>query len=363
MYIKSIDLQDFRNYETLSMEPSDKINILYGKNARGKTNLLEAVYTGCTSKSHKYVKERELIRFTKEEAHIKLNIVRSEIPYRIDIHIKKNRAKGIAVNGLALKKASDLLGTVNVIMFSPEDLSLIKAGPAERRRFLDTELCQLDRIYTHDLISYNRVLEQKNRLLKEMNQADDAMLSVYNEQLLSYGRNIIRKREEFLGELSGIIKEKHSAITGGSENLGIFYEANIKENEFEHALLLSYDREKKNGISLVGPHRDDICFKINGIDIRHYGSQGQQRTAALSLKLSEIDLVTELVGEKPVLLLDDVLSELDRDRQDELLDSIGGLQVFLTCTGIDDLLTRRFQMDKIYLVENNQITEYHPTST
>lgn len=359
MYLESIELKDFRNYENLSILPSKGINILYGKNAQGKTNLLEAIYTGCTSRSHKSVKDRELIRFSAEESHIKLNLSKREIPYRIDLHIKKNKAKGIAVNGVSLRRASDLLGIANVIIFSPEDLSLIKEGPSERRRFLDSELCQLDKVYTYNLISYNRVIDQKNRLLKEISEKktpDTEMISVYNEQLCKYGTEIIKRRKEFISELNQIIEKKHSFITEGMEEIRLFYEANVKEQDFQETLLLSMEREIKNGISLTGPHRDDICFKVNDTDIRRYGSQGQQRTAALSLKLSEIELVEEMTGERPILLLDDVLSELDRDRQNMLLESIRDIQVFITCTGLDDLIERRFHMDKVFFVENGVIT-------
>ena len=345
MYLEKIELADYRNYEKLCICPSEKINIIYGSNAQGKTNLLEAIYQGCTSRSHKSVKDRELIRFTKNEAHIKINLRKNDIPYRIDIHIKKNSPKGIAVNGVLLKRAVDLLGVANVVMFSPEDLSIIKNGPSERRRFLDTELCQLDRIYTHNLSSYNRVLEQKNTMLKT--NPNLSMLSIYNEQLLSYGSNIQEKRKKFIDDLSPLIKKKHFSLTDNKEEIEIIYEKN--------EMLFNDEREIKAGMSLYGPHRDDFCLNINGTDIRKFGSQGQQRTAAITLKLSEIDIVDKIIGDKPVLLLDDVFSELDRKRQDMLLGSLEDIQVFITCTGIDDLIERRFRMDRIFLVRNGEI--------
>lgn len=362
MFIEKLELRDFRNYEELSMTFDKGINILYGKNAQGKTNVLEAVFAGCTSRSHKSAKDRELIKFGKEEAHIKVNIIKKGIPYRVDLHIKKNRAKGIAVNGVPLRKISDLFGTANVVFFSPEDLSLIKDGPSERRRFIDTELCQLDRIYTHDLISYNKVAEQKNRLLKEMNskskdaRSASSMLEVYNEQLVKYGCSVIEKREKFIGELNGFIHEIHGKITGGTENIRLCYEKNVSESDFADALLLNQEREIRNECSLIGPHRDDMGFKVNNTDLRKYGSQGQQKTASLSLKMAELKLVESVIGEKPVLLLDDVLSELDRSRQDMLLDSITEIQTLLTCTGIDDLIERRFRMDKVFYIENGVVT-------
>ena len=196
MIIESIDLKDFRNYRELSLEPVKGINILYGDNAQGKTNLLEAVYVGCTSKSHRAVKDRELINFDSDESHIKINLKKNDVPYRIDMHIKKNRSKGIALNGMALRRASELFGIAKVVFFSPEDLSIIKNGPGERRRFTDMELCQLDRLYTHDLISYNRVINQKNILLKSITDEAELhqMLDIYNSQLVKYGSGVIRKR-------------------------------------------------------------------------------------------------------------------------------------------------------------------------
>lgn len=363
MYIEKLELKCFRNYEDLSIAFDKGINILYGKNAQGKTNILEAVFAGCTSRSHKGAKDRELIKFGKDEAHVKVNVVKNEIPYRIDLHIKKNRAKGIAVNGVALKKMSDLFGTANVVFFSPEDLSLIKDGPAERRRFIDTELCQLDKIYTHDLISYNKVAEQKNRLLRDLggersslSEEKSLSLEVYNEQLVKYGCSIINKRAQFIKELNGFIKDIHLNITGGAEVLKLNYEKNVSESDFTEMLMLNEEREIKNGCSLIGPHRDDMGFKVNNVDLRRFGSQGQQKTASLSLKMAEISLVESVIGEKPVLLLDDVLSELDRNRQDQLLDSIRDIQTLLTCTGIDDLIERRFRMDKVFYIENGVVT-------
>ena len=173
MYIESIELKDFRNYESLLLPLDKGVNILYGDNAQGKTNVLEALYVGCTSKSHRSVKDREMIRFSMEEAHIKLNLRKKDVPYRIDMHIKKNKSKGIALNGVPIRRASQLFGLANLVFFSPEDLSIIKNGPSERRRFMDMELCQLDRLYIHDLIAYNRVLMQRNKLLKELSFRED----------------------------------------------------------------------------------------------------------------------------------------------------------------------------------------------
>lgn len=358
MRIDSIELKDFRNYQELELHLDAGTNIFYGNNAQGKTNVLEAVYVGCTSKSHKAVKDRELIRFGCEEAHLKIGLCRREVPQRIDMHIKKNRSKGIALNGVPIRRASQLFGIANVVFFSPEDLGIIKNGPSERRRFLDLELCQLDKMYVHQLISYNKVVNQRNRLLKELSdrQEFEEMLGIYDEQLIRYGSELIRLREEFTEKLGGVLQAIHGSITEGQEKIEILYEKNTAAESFEKELRRVRAQELRQKISLVGPHRDDLCFKINGVDIRHYGSQGQQRTAALSLKLSEIELVKEITGDTPILLLDDVLSELDRKRQNMLLNSIGDIQTLITCTGLDDFISNRFHIDKIFKVQNGTVT-------
>ena len=359
MVIQSVELKNFRNYEFLDLQLDPGINIFYGRNAQGKTNILESVYVGCTSKSHKSAKDREMIRFGTEEAHIKVNLTRKDTAHRIDMHIKKNSSKGIALNGIPIRKVSQLFGIANVVFFSPEDLNIIKNGPGERRRFMDMELCQLNKIYVHNLISYNKVINQKNKLLKEahfIHEYED-FLDIYNEQLIRYGTEIIRIRRGFIEHLNEILKEKHDSITSHLEDLSILYEADTDEENFAAEVARKRQQELKNGMSLVGPHRDDLCFMVNGIDIRHFGSQGQQRTATLSLKLAEISLVEEISGDRPVLLLDDVLSELDRERQNMLLNSIGEIQTLITCTGLDDFVNHRFHMDKIFYVEAGRATE------
>ncbi len=357
MLIEALNIKGFRNYKELSLRPSSGINIFYGDNAQGKTNLLEAVYVGCTSRSHKSVKDRELINFDFDEAHIRLDIKKRDVPYRIDTHIKKQSSKGIAVNGMPLRRASELFGVANVIFFSPEDLSIIKNGPGERRRFIDMELCQLQRPYTFDLISYNKILSQKNTLLKNFEQINGAedILNIYNEQLSDFGSRIITKRQEFIEDINNIVREVHRDISSGKEELSLSYESSVKASDMASELEKNKDREKRQRMSLIGPHRDDISFMLNGVDLRHFGSQGQQRTAALSLKLSEIRLIESLVHDEPILLLDDVLSELDRGRQNMLLNSINGVQTFLTCTGLDDFIDNRFHIDKIFKVAFGEI--------
>jgi len=352
MMIESIELKNYRNYDQLHMEFNPGTNILYGNNAQGKTNILEAIYVCCTTKSHRGSKDREMIHFHEEESHIKLNIRKNEVPFRIDMHLKKNKAKGVAINGIPIRKASELFGIVNVVFFSPEDLNLIKNGPAERRKFIDLELCQLNKLYIHSLVSYNRILVQRNKLLKELflKPEFEETLDIWDMQLVQYGKEIIQYRRDFITQLNEILYDIHLKLSGEQEHLKIVYDPDVKEEQFAAELKRSRPVDLKQKITQTGPHRDDIGFFIDDIDIRKYGSQGQQRTAALSLKLAEIELVKKLVRDYPVLLLDDVLSELDGSRQNHLLSAINHIQTIITCTGLEDFVNNRFQIDRLFQV-------------
>ena len=352
MYIKSLELKNYRNYESLCINISPGTNILYGDNAQGKTNILESIYVSGTTKSHKGSRDKEMIRFGENEAHIRTMVEKNQMSYQIDMHLKKNRSKGIAINGVPIRKASELFGVLNMVFFSPEDLNIIKNGPSERRRFLDSEICQLDKIYLSDLTKYNKVLNQRNKLLKDMVFHPDLenTLSVWDMQLISYGRRIISRRRRFVEELNEIVRGIHESISGGREQLTLTYEPDIEEAFFEDELNRAKEKDRKYCSTSVGPHRDDISFFIGDIDIRKFGSQGQQRTAALSLKLAEIELVKKIVKDYPVLLLDDVLSELDSKRQEHLLSEITHIQTLITCTGLDEFVNSKFRMDKIFKI-------------
>ena len=359
MIIKSIELKNFRNYEELNLNLDGGTNILYGDNAQGKTNILESIYVSGTTKSHKGSRDKEMIRFGENEAHIRTMVEKNQMSYQIDMHLKKNRSKGIAINGVPIRKASELFGVLNMVFFSPEDLNIIKNGPSERRRFLDSEICQLDKIYLSDLTKYNKVLNQRNKLLKDMVFHPDLenTLSVWDMQLISYGRRIISRRRRFVEELNEIVRGIHESISGGREQLTLTYEPDIEEAFFEDELNRAKEKDRKYCRTSVGPHRDDISFFIGDIDIRKFGSQGQQRTSALSLKLSEIELVKRCIHDTPVLLLDDVLSELDSNRQNYLLNSIHDIQTVITCTGLDEFVKNRFQIDKIFEVISGTVSE------
>lgn len=352
MIIKSLELADYRNYEDLVIHFDRGTNILIGDNAQGKTNILEAIYVAATTKSHKGSKDSEMIRFDREEGHIRTILEKDGVSVRIDMHLRKNKSKGIAVDGNKLKKAADLLGLCNVVLFSPEDLSIIKDGPSERRRFVDMELCQLDSFYLYNLNNYNKIVNQRNKLLKDMimNSSLQETLSIWDMQLVSFGSKMIERRILFVEQLNEIIYEIHKRLTGGREEIKIVYEPNVSIEDFESRLKGSQMRDIKAKITSVGPHRDDFCFMVDGIDIRRYGSQGQQRTAALSLKLAEIELVKKITGDTPILLLDDVLSELDCKRQNQLLGSIEEIQTIITCTGMEEFVNNRFEIDRIFKV-------------
>lgn len=359
MIIKSIELKNFRNYEELQLSFDDGTNIFYGDNAQGKTNILEAAYMSGTTKSHKGSKDREMIRFGEEEAHLRTIVLRGGREYQIDMHLKKNRAKGIAIDKVPIRKASELFGILNIVFFSPEDLNIIKNGPAERRRFLDSELCQLDRIYLSDLTNYNKILAQRNKLLKDMvfqPELSDT-LPVWDMQLVETGKKIIRRRKQFVEELREIVCDIHYRISGGKENLLLNYEPNIDDIFFEDELNRAKLKDRKLYQTSVGPHRDDLFFSIGDVDIRRFGSQGQQRTSALSLKLSEIELVRRSILDTPVLLLDDVLSELDGNRQNYLLNNISDTQTMITCTGLDEFVRNRFTVNKVFEVISGHVFE------
>jgi DNA replication and repair protein RecF len=360
MIIESIDLKNYRNYDFLNMCFDPQTNIIYGDNAQGKTNILESLYVCATSRSHKGSKDRDILQFDSDEAHIKMQVKKNEIPYRIDMHLKKNKSKGIAVNGIPIHRSTELFGIINIIFFSPEDLNLIKNGPAERRRFIDMELSQLDKIYLSNIVNYNKVVVQRNKLLKDLgfnpSKEKQETLDIWDMQLVRYGSEIIKRRREFIKELESLIVGIHEKLSGGKEQLRISYLPNVSEENFSEEIRRVRDKDLQYKMTSTGPHKDDISFFINGNDVRKYGSQGQQRTAALSLKLSEIELVKKIIHDTPVLLLDDVLSELDGNRQQFLLDSIGGIQTIVTCTGLDDFVNSQFAVHKIFHVQNGTVS-------
>jgi DNA replication and repair protein RecF len=357
MIIKSVKLLNYRNYDSLNLQFNKQTNIFHGDNGQGKTNLLEALYLTGTTKSHRGTKDKDIIKFDNDEGHIELVVEKKGIEHVIDVHLKKYNSKGFAINKIPIKKASEYLGLINFVFFSPEDLNIIKAGPSARRRFIDLELSQLDKIYLSNIINYNRVINQRNTLLREIHQDPQKKetLDIWDIHLVEYGNKIIASREDFIDKINNIIRGTHKKLTGGKENLEINYEKNVSIKEFEKNILKNREKDIRLKSTSIGPHRDDLSFISEGIDLRYFGSQGQQRTAALSLKLSELELVKKVINDSPILLLDDVLSELDKKRQHYLLSSIGDIQTMITCTGLDELIVKYFSENNVFKVNEGRI--------
>lgn len=357
MVIKSLRLNNFRNYEELEITFSDGVNILFGDNAQGKTNILEAVFMAATTKSVRGSKDKDIIRFGQEEAHISAVTERDGMTHKVDVHLRKGRAKGLAVDGIPIRRSADLLGLLHTVSFSPEDLSMMNNGPEERRRFYDLELCQLDKIYCSNLTDYNKALTQRNDLLKQIadNSSLKDTLEVWDDQLVKFGSYIIRARKRFTEQLQPIVRAKHESLTDGAEVLRLAYVPNCSEEDFREALKRNLERDLIVKYTSSGPHRDDLSLFINENDVRLFGSQGQKRTTALALKLSEIELIRGVIRETPVLLLDDVLSELDRNRQSRLLSEMEDVQTIVTCTGMEEFVACRPEGNTVFKVSGNQV--------
>ena len=359
MFVESIELNNYRNFDSLKVEFSPGVNIFFLVNSLGKTYVLESIYVSGTLRSHRGSRDKELIRFGEDEAHIRLFFRKDSLSHRLDVHLKKNKSKGVAVDGVPVRRSGELLGMMHIVFFSPEDLSIIKEGPAGRRRFLDMELSQIDKGYMQQLVAYSKILNERNNLLKQINLYPALIdtLDGWDEQLLAAGQFLIKKREEFVYFLDEMMAKIHGQLTGGKEQIKVEYEKNVEAEKFREQLYSKRNKDISSGTTSVGPHRDDLRFKVGGIDIRKFGSQGQQRTAALSLKLSEIRLIEKVTGEKPILLLDDVLSELDAGRQSWLLESIQDIQTLISCTGLDDFVNSRISLDKVFRVKEGIVQE------
>lgn len=357
MYVDLLKLKNFRNYEDLEIHFSDRINIIHGDNAQGKTNILEAIYLAATTKSHRGSKDKDIILFNKDDSHIRLNLKKRDVGHRIDMHLRKAKPKGVAIDGIPIRKSTELFGLINIIIFSPEDLSIVKNGPGERRRFMDMEICQISRIYYSNLLRFSKILDQRNNLLKQIYFKPEIKetLDTWDEQLVDTGKTIIKERRNFIGMMNDIIQDIHNSLSSGKEKIELIYEPNVEEDKFLKVLKEKRKLDLKNSVTMTGPQRDDFAVMINGNDVRVYGSQGQQRTAALSLKLAEIEIVKKVINDNPILLLDDVMSELDSQRRDALLETMNDIQTIITCTGYDDFIRQRISVDKIYKINNGRI--------
>ncbi len=368
MQLKELQVKDFRNYHELSLSFPNSLNIFLGENAQGKTNLLEAIYVLAMSKSHRTNQEKELIAFDEEFAKLSGQLQKKNTLLPLEIIISKKGRK-TKINHLEQKKLSNYVGQMNVILFAPEDLSLVKGSPSIRRRFMDMELGQMSPRYLYELVKYNQILKQRNTYLKQTTPKqnhDDLYLDVLTQQLVESGSRVVIHRLEFLKKLEIWSKKIHHEISHGKEDLALLYlssvpfskEATVEEirQSFEKELAKRKDQELFRKTTLIGPHRDDLTFLINGKDVQSFGSQGQQRTTALSVKLAEIDLIHEKIGEYPILLLDDVMSELDDERQLHLLESIEGkVQTFLTTTTLAHLKQNLRVTPDIFYVTQGKI--------
>ena len=347
MHITKIQLNNFRNYETAEIAPCPGVTVLYGNNAQGKTALVEAVILCCTGRSHRTPRDKELIRWEQPFGKVRVEVKRSDGSHEIELNLNPTTRKTVKIGGRTLQRTGELMGHLNGVLFAPEDLRIVKDGPAERRRFVDMELSQIRPGYYYALQLYARALNQRNHLLREImiNPSLRDTLDEWDAQLARYGADIMERRRNFISLISESAKESHREISGGAERLTAAYQPAIASEEsgaalrdtIMRALRLSRDNDIRRGTSTVGPHRDDLTLLLSGMDVRMYGSQGQQRTAALSLKLAELDIMHRELGEWPVLLLDDVMSELDPGRRRQLLKRFEGVQTIVTCTDMSDL--------------------------
>lgn len=368
MFLKDLSLKNYRNYNKVNVSFENTVNVILGENAQGKTNLIESIYVLAIAKSHRTSKDKELISWDEEYAKISGRIEKRNGPLSLDLIIS-NKGKKAKVNSLEQKKLSSYIGALNIVMFAPEDLNLVKGSPQVRRRFLDIEIGQVMPLYMHDLSLYQKILQQRNHLLKQLQTRktnEFMMLDVLTSQLIEVAARITIKRYEFVLMLQKWAESIHKSISRGLETLTIKYKPSLDVSEIVDLskIIEGYtekfgkmkEKEVERGMTLLGPHRDDLLFFINGKDVQTYGSQGQQRTTALSLKLAEIELIYSELQEYPLLLLDDVLSELDDYRQSHLLNTIQGkVQTFVTTTSIEGINHDTLKHADTFYVSNGEI--------
>jgi DNA replication and repair protein RecF len=372
MHLQDLCLRHYRNYIDFSAGFSPTLNILVGPNAQGKTNLLEAVGLLATTKSLRGSRDQDLIQFDAEFGVVSGDVQRERRPdVTLEVTFARNQPKHVRINGVRQTRLIDFIGEFNAVSFSGADIEVVRGEPSLRRRFLDLEISQIAPGYVYALAHYRRVLEQRNRLLKALRDGGSRgqladSLAAWDEQLLDYGVVMVQRRRQFARHLETLARPVHARLTEAGEELGLAYECSFPLPEgdeigelraaFEAALKQVRPEELRRGISLIGPQRDDLHFQINGRDVRTFGSQGQQRTAALSARLAEIELIREQVEEPPVCLLDDVLSELDDLRRAQIFDvTIGACQTFLTCTSTRSLPEAVLAAARVYQVSAGSV--------
>ncbi|MCX7843329.1 MAG: DNA replication/repair protein RecF [Clostridia bacterium] len=369
MEIRNIKLYNFRNYKALDEKFFSGFNIIYGHNGQGKTNILEAVFLCASGRSHRTKKDRELVLIGQNNYYIKINFDRRKANSEIEISYSNEEKRKIKVNGNTIKKIAEMIGILNVVIFSPEDLLVIKEGPSERRRFFDITLSQIKPSYFYNLQQYSKILIQRNNLLKEIqnNISLEDTLEVWNNQLVKTGSAIMAERKKFIDKLSEYAGKYHARLTDGNEELTLKYSSSISTDYYDigsiekafYKKIVNLEKiEKIKGMTLFGPQRDDYEIYINEKNVKTYGSQGQQRTAVLSVKLAEIDIMKEQSGEYPILLLDDVMSELDVKRREYLMKNLNEIQTFITCTEKEMFEEMKELKAVYYNVDNGQIYKY-----
>lgn len=361
MWLESITLKDFRNYHSMSAEFSSGLNVFLGKNAQGKTNFLEAIYFLALTRSHRTRSDKELISFNEKSLEVtgQLNRLSGKLPLEI---ILSDKGRTTKVNYLKQTKLSEYIGNMTVVLFAPEDLQLIKGAPSLRRKFLDIDLGQIKPVYLSDLSNYNHILKQRNAYLKAAEQIDQDYLAVIDEQLADYGSRVMEHRYQFVKDLATEADKHHYTISNQLEHLAITYDSSVKfdkvdnlKSDFLEQLKKSFKRDSFKKNTGIGPHRDELSFFINDMNAS-FGSQGQQRSLILSLKLAEIELIKTTTGDYPILLLDDVMSELDNHRQLKLLEGIKeNVQTFITTTSLNHLHQLPDNL-RIFTVDNGTIT-------
>ena len=361
MKIIRAELNHFRSYEACAIEPCEGVNVLLGDNGQGKTNVLEALYLCCTGRSHRTRQDRELIRWGADFASVRVEAERRDGSHEVELALPALGRRRIKISGQEVSRSGELLGHVTGVLFSPEDLRTVKDGPAERRRFVDMALSQIKPAYYYALQRYARALKQRNETLKAIaaQPAFTATLDAWDEQLAAAGAELTRHRREYIEELDRVAAETHRDIADDRERLEIRYLPSVSAGDdapsILEALFAARETDLRRMTTSVGPHRDDVQILVQGRDVRAYGSQGQQRTAALSMRLSELDVMRRQIGEWPMLMLDDVMSELDPGRRRQLVSHLKGIQTFITCTDAEDLAGA--EVGKAWRVENGTLKE------
>ncbi len=341
MKIKSLKIKNFRNYTSAEVDFDEKVNVFIGKNAQGKTNLLESIFLAAIGKSFKVCKDKEMINWQSDFSSIQLLVQKKYRDVKIDIKLSKAKKKSVCINDIPIKKIAELIGEVNIVFFSPGEMRLVRESPEERRKFMDIDICQNNKRYFYQLSRYERILANRNKLLKTSKTLDSLKetVDIWDRALISSAKFLAFERNNFISQILPFSQKAHSFLSGGKEELLLAYKCGCGvtldeafEKNMDKLLKKNLEKDFRLGFTTLGVHRDDIDIFLNGVEVKNFGSQGQQRTVALSLKLAELENMKQISGEYPILLLDDVFSELDTERQKRLLKFVGRTQTFITCT-------------------------------